>query len=376
MSGDKKRAKILIVVGTRPEVIKMAPVYKSLKAEPNLETQLCATGQHSNLLETALDDFDLTPDFSLELMEHGQSLATLTSKAISGLEKVFQQAKPQVVLVHGDTTTTFAASVAAFYLKIPIGHVEAGLRTQDIYSPFPEEFNRQAVSRLARWNFAPTNMARDNLILEGIRAESIYVTGNTVVDALHDVLSRMPGLSNKEDTSNPFVLLTFHRRENLDSGFTEILTGVLLLAQANPKIEFVFPIHPNQEVRRRVGEVLGNSPNIRIIDPLGYSSFIGLLSRCLFVISDSGGIQEESVSLGKKILVARELTERGEALEEDLLQITGTSSEKIFELGQKILSGSPTHSVSRVVNFTFGDGRAAERISSILANHSRTLYEA
>ncbi len=366
----------MLVVGTRPEVIKMAPVYKSLRAEPKLQVQLCATGQHSDLLETALNDFDLTPDFSLDLMEHGQSLGSLTSRAISGLEKVLNQAKPQVVLVHGDTTTTLAAAVASFYLQIPIGHVEAGLRTRDIYSPFPEEFNRQAVSRLARWNFAPTNMARENLILEGIPAESIYVTGNTVVDALQDVLGRMPRLSYKESSSNPFVLLTFHRRENLDSGFTEILTGVLLLAQANPKIDFVFPIHPNQEVRRRVGEVLGNSANIRIIDPLGYSSFIGLLSRCLFVISDSGGIQEESVSLGKKILVARELTERGEALEGGLLQITGTSSVKIFELGQKTLSETPTHSGSRVVNFTFGDGRAAERITSILAKHSGALYEA
>jgi UDP-N-acetylglucosamine 2-epimerase (non-hydrolysing) len=373
MPGQNRRAKILIVVGTRPEVIKMAPVYNSLRAEPKFEVQLCASGQHSNLLDTALDDFGLLPDFRLELMEHGQSLGSLTSKAILSLEKLIQGVKPQAVLVHGDTTTTLAASMAAFYLQIPVGHVEAGLRTRNMYSPFPEEFNRQAVSRLARWNFAPTSMARENLILEGIPAHSVYVTGNTVVDALQHALGRISSSTIRESFSNPYVLITFHRRENLSSGFNQILIGVLMLAQANPDVDFIFPVHPNQEVRRRVDEVLGNSKNIQVIDPLGYIPFIGLLSKCLFVISDSGGIQEESVSLGKKILVAREHTERGEALEGEFLNITGTSAEKIFEIGQRILSGAPSSSVSRVVNFTFGDGRAADRITSILANHSPSL---
>lgn len=374
MPSNNNRVKILMVVGTRPEVIKMAPVYRELDGEPEFDVQLCATGQHSDLLETALDDFGLTPDFRLELMEHGQSLGSLTSKAILGLEKIIQQAEPKVVLVHGDTTTTLAASMAAFYAQIPVGHVEAGLRTRSIYSPFPEEFNRQAVSRIARWNFAPTQIARDNLIQEGIAEQSIYITGNTVVDALHDALGLLAGLSNEQGDTNPFVLLTFHRRENITSGFEEILTGVQLLSQANQNVDFIFPVHPNQEVRRAVDSVLGSIENIKLIEPLGYLSFIDLLSKCLFVISDSGGIQEEAVSLGKKILVTREVTERSEALGGDALQVTGTSSEKIYELGQRLLSAPPGNSVAKVVNFTFGDGQAAGRIASILANRPIAPY--
>jgi UDP-N-acetylglucosamine 2-epimerase len=257
MSSEKAPTKILIVVGTRPEVIKMAPVYLELRRNDTFSARLCVTGQHSSLLELALKDFGLSPDYSLEIMEHGQSLAQLTSKGLLGLEKVLQQEHPHAVLVHGDTTTTLVASMAAFYTQVPLGHVEAGLRTHNINAPFPEELNRQIVSRIATWNFAPTEIARENLIAEGVLPSSIHVTGNTVVDALIEVLNSVPDQTfefveiKSGSALNPnlqkFVMVTLHRRENLGSALQEILDGVRRLAIANPSVEFLFPIHPNTQ---------------------------------------------------------------------------------------------------------------------------------
>lgn len=377
---DSTVARILIVVGTRPEVIKMAPVYLELKKHPDFEVLLCATGQHSELLTIALDDFDLSPDHRLELMQHGQRLGSLTSRALTGLEKIFDEVKPDAVLVHGDTTTTFAAALAAFYGQIPVGHVEAGLRTRDIYSPFPEEFNRQAVSRIARWNFAPTGQARQNLLDEGVDDSRIIVTGNTVVDALGLILSREVVQQielNSDQTQGElllkagrkFILTTFHRRENLNDGFEEILEGVRRLAESNPTVGFVFPMHPNPEVRKRATLVLGSQSNFLLIEPLGYASFISLLARCLFVISDSGGIQEEAVTLGKKLILTRKTTERPEGLDQAGIKIAGTSSQRILELGEELLRESELTRVPQISNFTFGDGQAAKRICSTLESN-------
>lgn len=374
---DSKIRKILIVVGTRPEVIKMAPVYLELKKHADSEVLLCATGQHSDLLRIALTDFDLSPDYRLELMQHGQGLGSLTSRALTGLEKILDDVKPDAVLVHGDTTTTLAAALAAFYAQIPVGHVEAGLRTSDIYSPFPEEFNRQAVARIARWNFAPTENSKQNLLAEGVEDSRIIVTGNTVVDSLALILSRkvVPQIDlNSYQTQSElalkqggeFILTTFHRRENLNDGFEEILEGVRRLAESNPTVDFVFPMHPNLDVRKRASLVLGSQSNVLLIEPMGYASFISLLSRCLFVISDSGGIQEEAVALGKKLILTRKTTERPEGLDQAGIKMAGTSSQRIQELGEALLSETDLKTVPQISNFTFGDGQAAKRICAAL----------
>jgi UDP-N-acetylglucosamine 2-epimerase len=378
MSSEKEPTKILLVVGTRPEVIKMAPVYIELRKNTNFGVRLCVTGQHSSLLELALKDFGLTPDYSLEIMEHGQTLAQLTSKGILSLEKVLEQEQPGVVLVHGDTTTTLAASMAAFYAQIPLGHVEAGLRTHNLSAPFPEELNRQIVSRIATWNFAPTELARENLLEEGVEPRSIYVTGNTVIDSLIEILNSGTNESlelidiRSGSPLTPylkqFVMVTLHRRENLGAALHEILDGVRRLATTNPSIEFVFPVHPNTAVRDSAERALRNIRNVLLIEPLSYQSFTQLLSVCLFVISDSGGIQEEAVALGRRILVARETTERSEGLASGLIQLVGASSQLVFECGQKLLSEPGLNTNVGVAQNPFGDGKAAERISSVLAS--------
>ncbi len=374
---ENKVRKILIVVGTRPEVIKMAPVYLELKKHSDFEVLLCATGQHSDLLTIALTDFDLSPDYRLELMRHGQGLAGLTSRALIGLEEIFDDVKPDAVLVHGDTTTTLAASLAAFYAQIPVGHVEAGLRTSDIYSPFPEEFNRQAVARIARWNFAPTEHSKQNLLAEGVADSRIVVTGNTIVDSLGLIIGRgvVHQIDLNSDQTNgelvlkpggKFILTTFHRRENLNDGFVEILEGVRRLAESNPTINFVFPMHPNLEVRKRASLVLGSRSNVLLIEPLGYASFISLLARCLFVISDSGGIQEEAVTLGKKLILTRNTTERPEGLDQEGIKMAGTSSHAIQAIGEELLRETDLTVAPQISNNTFGDGQAAKRICAVL----------
>jgi len=379
MSEDKKRANIFVVVGTRPEVIKMAPVYLELMKEPRFEVKLCATGQHSDLLTLALQDFDLTPDYKLELMEHGQGLASLTSRAISGLEGILQEAKPDAVLVHGDTTTTFSAALAAFYAQIPVGHVEAGLRTRDIYSPFPEEFNRQAVSRIARWNFAPTPQAKQNLLSDGVDETRIFVTGNTIVDSIRLLVDeseagklepswlKLIDILGFDPKGQKAVLITTHRRENLGDGVSNIFKAVLALAKNHEEVKFVLPLHPNPKIRLAASE-LYELENVSVIDPLGYREFMLLLSSSCFVITDSGGIQEEAVTLGKTVLVTRAMTERPEGLVNTNMEIVGSTSDEITTASERELATTKTPPELRIVSEVYGDGRASGRISGRLTS--------
>jgi len=377
MSNDKALTKILIVVGTRPEVIKMAPVFLELVRLPRFEVKLCATGQHSDLLTLALQDFDLTPDYELELMQHGQGLGSLTSRALEALEVVLKDAQPDVVLVHGDTTTTFTAALASFYGQIPVGHVEAGLRTHDIYSPFPEEFNRQAVSRIARWNFAPTIGAKQNLLKEGIDESRIIVTGNTIVDSIRLLLEgskdgslelawlQIVELLGFDPRNQKTVLITTHRRENLGQGVSNIFQAVLNLAQNHREARFVMPLHPNPKVRTAASK-LSELDNVKIIDPLSYRLFILLLGSSHIVITDSGGIQEEAVTLGKSVLVTRAMTERPEGLVGTNMEIVGSTSEEIEKAGSRELSREKTSSDLRIVSHVYGDGSASRKIAEVL----------
>jgi UDP-N-acetylglucosamine 2-epimerase (non-hydrolysing) len=373
MSEDKKRANIFVVVGTRPEVIKMAPVYLELMKEPRFEVKLCATGQHSDLLTIALQDFNLIPDYKLELMEHGQGLGSLTSRAISGLEGILQEAKLDAVLVHGDTTTTFSAALAAFYAQIPVGHVEAGLRTRDIYSPFPEEFNRQAVSRIARWNFAPTPQAKQNLLSDGVDESRIFVTGNTIVDSIRLLVDeseagklepswlKLRHILGFDPKSQKAVLITTHRRENLGDGVSNIFKAVLALAKNHKEVKFVLPLHPNPKVRLAASE-LYELDNVSVIDPLGYREFVLLLSSSHFVITDSGGIQEEAVTLGKKVLVTRAMTERPEGLVSRHMEIVGSTSSEIVKASERELATRRTPLGVQILTKVYGDGTASGRI--------------
>ena len=378
MSSEKPLTKILIVVGTRPEVIKMAPVYIELLKLTKFEVKLCVTGQHSDLLTLALQDFDLTPDYELELMQHGQGLGSLTSRALDALEGVMNEAKPDAVLVHGDTTTTFTAALAAFYAQIPVGHIEAGLRTKDIHSPFPEEFNRQAVSRIARWNFAPTVGAKQNLLNDGIDESRIVVTGNTIVDSirllveesnngkLEPVWLKLNEVLGFDPKKQKTVLITTHRRENLGQGVSNIFQAVLDLAQNHREVKFVLPLHPNPKVRLAASK-LSELENVKIIDPLGYRLFTLLLSASHFVVTDSGGIQEEAVTLGKRVLVTRAMTERPEGVTESTLRLVGTIAFEIELAGSKELELSLAPAELRITSEVYGDGRASKRISEALS---------
>ena len=373
MPADTTRHKILIVVGTRPEVIKMAPLYKELKNQSNFNVLLCATGQHSALLELALNDFDLSADYNLELMQHGQGLSNLTSRALIGIEEVLREVNPDAVLVHGDTTTTFTAALAAFYAQIPIGHVEAGLRTRDIYSPFPEEFNRQAVSRIANWNFAPTIQAKQNLMFEGVEEDRIIVTGNTVVDSIRLLVEEsnngklekswleLIDLLGFDPKLQKTVLVTTHRRENFGEGIANIFQAVAVLAKSNNQARFVLPLHPNPHIRAAASP-LQESQNVSVIDPLAYRHFILLLSVSHFVITDSGGIQEEAVTLNNKVILARQNTERPEGIDNESIVLAGTSTEQIVRHGNALLAAPNSSRGLQGLNTAFGDGRASARI--------------
>lgn len=377
MKSERTPAKVLIVVGTRPEVIKMAPVYLELVRNQRFEVRLCATGQHSDLLALALMDFNLVPDYKLELMEHGQGLSSLTSRALVALEGVLAQAKPDAVLVHGDTTTTLASALAAFYSQIPVGHIEAGLRTKDIYSPFPEEFNRQAVSRIARWNFAPTAGAKKNLTDEGVDERKIIVTGNTIVDSIRLLVEeskngklepswiKLKELLGFDPLIQKTVLVTTHRRENIGKGVSSIFQAVFNLAQTHKEISFVLPLHPNPKIRSAASN-LYELENVKVIDPLSYRLFILLLSSSQFVITDSGGIQEEAVTLGKKVLVTRVMTERPEGLLSANMEIVGLTTEEIENASLRELSRKAKSMDFRIASEVYGDGSASRTISDTL----------
>ena len=377
--------RVAVVVGTRPEAIKMAPVMLALAKSDNFVPILIATGQHGEMLSQALDLFNITPDHNLHVMQPGQSLAELTAKIVAGTSSLIDVIKPDVVLVHGDTTTAFASSLAAFYLDVPVGHVESGLRTRNILGPFPEEFNRQAIARLATWNFAPTNKARENLVAEMVAPESIHVTGNTIVDALNMVLERLNsdgelgGRVKREllDTlkldfdAQPLVLVTAHRRENIGGGIESICEAVSDLAELFPGVNFVFPVHLNPAVRELAEKHLSGKENVALTRPLNYLEFLTLLSNCSLAISDSGGVQEEGVSLNKRILVTREETERAEGVHSGHLTLVGANRKEIVEEASSILMALEGQETFSALENPYGDGSAAARILGVLADHGK-----
>lgn len=380
--------KIMLVFGTRPEAIKMAPLVKKLQAEKDsFETIVCVTGQHREMLDQVLEIFEITPDYDLNIMRKGQDLYDVTSRVLTGMRDVLTEAKPDIVLVHGDTTTSTAAALAAFYQQIPVGHVEAGLRTHNIYSPWPEEMNRQLTGRIATYHFSPTQLSRTNLLQENVGEEKIHVTGNTVIDALYWVIDKMQknaALREKTEqqvaeagydvkrlsTNRRLVLITGHRRENFGDGFINICTAIRDLAQRYPDVDFVYPMHLNPNVRKPIhevfGEDLGGRENLFFIEPLEYLSFVCLMKYADIVLTDSGGIQEEAPGLGKPVLVMRDTTERPEALDAGTVRLVGTDYQKIVSEVSLLLNDKGTYdAMSHAVN-PYGDGHACERISAIL----------
>lgn len=376
--------KIMLVFGTRPEAIKMAPLVKEFQKHPDtFQTIVCVTGQHREMLDQVLNIFDIRPDFDLNIMKQGQDLYDVTARVLTGMRDVLREAQPDVVLVHGDTTTSTAAALAAFYQQIPVGHVEAGLRTHNILSPWPEEMNRQITGRIASYHFAPTALSRQNLLQENVDDANITVTGNTVIDALYwvvdrikndrsldaeleEVLRRAGYDVNRLADGRPLVLITGHRRENFGDGFINMCTAIKQLTERYPNVDFVYPMHLNPNVRRPIHEVFGddlsNLGNMHFIEPLEYLSFVYLMEKSTIVLTDSGGIQEEAPGLGKPVLVMRDTTERPEALEAGTVKLVGTDREKIFNEVSTLLDDAAAYArMSQAVN-PYGDGLACSRI--------------
>lgn len=369
--------KLLIIFGTRPEAIKMAPLVNRLKKDSRFETEVCVTAQHRQMLDQVLALFDISPNYDLDLMRQGQDLTDITSGVLQGLKKIFSVCRPDFVLVHGDTTTTFSATLAAYYQQIPVGHVEAGLRTGNIYSPWPEEVNRKLTGAISKLHFAPTQQARNNLLREGIKEESIHITGNTVIDALLDVASRIdddPSLLNKYQKNLPnlssdrkMVLITGHRRENFGEGFMRICKAVAALAMEHKGVDFVYPVHMNPNVRLPVQNELSDHENIHLIEPLEYLPFVHLMKQSTIILTDSGGIQEEAPSLAKPVLVMRNTTERPEAVEAGTVKLVGTSVEAITKNVTELLRNEDVYvKMCRAYN-PYGDGNACARIIEAIA---------
>ena len=373
--------KILLTFGTRPEAIKLAPIYHILKSQPNrFETLVCVTGQHREMLDQALDIFKIKSDIDLDVMSENQSLCKLASKILTRLEPQLEKIQPDVLLVHGDTTTSVAAALAGFYKGIKIAHIEAGLRTNNLYSPFPEEFNRQAISRIASWHFAPTERSRENLIRENILEKNIFVTGNTVIDSLYyslRVIEQNESLKKKIAknlneklnflwASEKFILITGHRRESFGDGFREICFSIKRLAKKYPCFRFVYTLHLNPNVRKIVVDNLKDQKNIYLINPLDYQSFIYLIKKCYLVLTDSGGIQEEAPSLCKPVLVMRNQTERPEGIEAGTLKLVGTQSKNIISNTSALIDDQKLYDSMAGSKNPYGDGKASKRIVKIL----------
>ena len=368
--------KISVVFGTRPEAIKLAPLILALRREPSVRCRVCVTAQHREMLDQVLQVFEITPDDDLDLMQPNQSLARLTAAAIEALDGYLRTEKPDLVIVQGDTTTTFSCALAAFYNDIPIAHVEAGLRTRNLKAPWPEEANRVLTSRLSALHFAPTETNRRNLLEEGVLPEQIHVTGNTVIDALllarDKVRSRkpdipeLPGQLFRDDTRTPVVLITGHRRESFGAGLESMCRAIDVLARKFPGVHFVYPVHRNPNVRTAVEKILRPLGNLHLIEPLDYLPFVALMDRAAFILTDSGGIQEEAPSLGKPVLVMRETTERPEAIQAGVVKLIGTRTDDIFREASRLLTDeSARRAMSSAMN-PYGDGRASERIVKIL----------
>jgi UDP-N-acetylglucosamine 2-epimerase (non-hydrolysing) len=362
----------MVVFGTRPEAIKMAPVVKALQKE-SAPCQVAVTAQHREMLDQVLELFKIRPDYDLNLMKTGQTLVDITTRALNGLVEVFANANPDLVLVHGDTTTTFVAALAAFYAHIPVGHVEAGLRTGNKYSPFPEEMNRKLTGAITDFHFAPTNTAKQNLLREGVPAEKIFITGNTVIDALLNTVSPDYRFADQElesilerEQKRRMILVTTHRRENLGEPMRQIYRGLANVLDNNPDTYIVFPVHKNPSVRKVVNEVLGQHERVYLIEPMDYEPFVNLMSKAHIILTDSGGIQEEAPSLGKPVLVVRDTTERPEAVEAGTVSLVGTSYECVVSsLNQLLVDSGVYQAMAHAIN-PYGDGKASERIVKVI----------
>ena len=362
--------RVMSIFGTRPEAIKMAPLVRTLAGREGIESLCCVTAQHREMLDSVLDIFKIKPDFDLNIMEPGQTLSTITTKCLVGLEKVFQQAKPDLVLVHGDTTTAFSAALAAFYGQIKVGHVEAGLRTYDKYSPFPEEMNRTLVGDLADLHFSPTAANRDNLHREGI-TQNVFLTGNTVIDAMAttvrpDFVFSTELLNHLDYTGKTVIAVTCHRRENYGQPMANIMTALRRLVETYPQVELVYPVHLSPVVREAAGKYLGGHECIHLIDPVDVEEMHNLMARCAFVMTDSGGLQEEAPALGKPVLVLRRETERPEAVRAGTVKLAGTDAEEVFALGAQLITDKKAYdAMAHAVN-PYGDGHACDRIADAI----------
>ncbi len=359
---------IMLVFGTRPEAIKMCPLVNELKGRENIRTLVCVTGQHRRMLDQVLEAFRVVPDYDLSIMKEKQDLFDITTNVLQRIRAVLEKERPDVVLVHGDTSTTFAAALACFYLQIPVGHVEAGLRTYDLSAPYPEEFNRQAVSIVSSYNFAPTELARQNLLREGKKPETIFVTGNTAIDALKTTV--------REDYRHPeldwasgsrLVLMTAHRRENLGKPMESMFRAIRRVVEEHPDVKLLYPVHLNPAVRRPAEEILGGCDRIRLIEPLDVLDFHNFMSRSALILTDSGGIQEEAPSLGKPVLVMRDTTERPEGVAAGTLRLVGTKEDSIYETFTELLDDAEAYERMSKASNPYGDGFASRRIAEILA---------
>ena len=359
--------KVMLVFGTRPEAIKMCPLVNELKKRKNIKTIVCVTGQHRQMLDQVLEAFSVVPDYDLSIMKEKQTLFDVTVNILERIKTVLDDVKPDVVLVHGDTSTTFVTALACFYLQIPVGHVEAGLRTYNIYSPYPEEFNRQAVSIISQYNFAPTELSKQNLLKEGKNPDSIYVTGNTAIDALKTTV--------KADYTHPelewangsrLIMITAHRRENLGEPMRHMFKAIRRVMDEHPDVKAIYPIHMNPVVREIANEYLGDDDRIHIIEPLDVLDFHNFLSRSYLILTDSGGIQEEAPSLGKPVLVMRDTTERPEGIAAGTLKLVGTEEETIYREFSRLLSDKTEYDAMSKASNPYGDGHACERIADIL----------
>jgi len=373
--------KILIVFGTRPEAIKMAPLVKEFqKYTKDFETKVCVTAQHREMLDQVLDLFEIVPDYDLDIMKPGQDLYDVTSNVLLGMKPVLSDFQPDVVFVHGDTSTTFAASLAAFYQQIKVAHIEAGLRTGDIYSPWPEEANRQLTTQITAYHFAPTSTSKDNLLKENVNEDAIEVTGNTVIDALFlalekiksnrqletDITKHLATLDYILQDDKKIILVTGHRRENHGQGFINICTALKEIALSNPDIDIVYPVHLNPNVQKPVKELLSDINNVHLIEPLQYEQFIYMMDKSYFIITDSGGVQEEAPSLGKPVLVMRDTTERPEALDAGTVKLVGTNTQLIINEAQKLLNSPEAYSIMSKAHNPYGDGHACKKIIQFL----------
>lgn len=359
--------KVMVVFGTRPEAIKMCPLVKELKTRDSLETIVCVTGQHKEMLQQVLEAFEVVPDYNLSIMKDKQTLFDVTINILDKMKEVLEEVKPDVVLVHGDTSTTFVTALACFYMQIPVGHVEAGLRTYNIYSPYPEEFNRQAVGIMADYHFAPTEMSKNNLIKEGKEPSTIYVTGNTAIDALKTTVRKDYTHEQLEWASDSrLIMITAHRRENLGEPMRNMFRAIKRIIDEFPNIKAIYPIHMNPVVREAANEILGKNDRIRIIEPLEVLDFHNFLAKSYLILTDSGGIQEEAPSLGKPVLVMRDTTERPEGVEAGTLKLVGTDEEVIYENFKLLLEDEVEYTKMSVASNPYGDGFASKRIADIL----------